>query len=59
MPYTVGQDALRSEKQQRSLLKDHIRSISYVVKMLTRELDVTEDRCMAAVGAVRQSVRCS
>ncbi len=55
-PLLVGQDALRNEKQQRQMLKDHIRSITYVVKALSNELDVTEDRCMGALSALKQSV---
>lgn len=52
----VGQDALRNEKAQRDMLKQHIRSITYVVKGLTNELDVTEDRCMNAIANMKQNV---
>ena len=52
----VGQDALRGEMQQRAMYKDHIRSITHVVKTLSQELDATEARCMSAISSLRHAV---
>lgn len=49
----MSHDAYRGEK----LLKEHIRSITYVVKTLSRELDVVEERALTATDGLRQIVR--
>ena len=38
------------------MLREHIRAISAVVRVLSRELDTTEDRCLTAIAALKQQV---
>eukprot|EP00053_Salpingoeca_punica_P002189 m.36578 g.36578 ORF g.36578 m.36578 type:complete len:412 (-) comp11437_c0_seq2:350-1585(-) len=51
----LGLDAYRGEKELRTLLRDHVRSSTYVVKTLSHELDMVEERCLSAVALLRQS----
>jgi len=39
------------------MLKEHIKSITYVVKMLSREVDVVEERLLSSLGSVQGTVR--